>query len=104
MAGGTVWSRPPAVISSGPRVLLLVLTLAGERGARFAIAASNSGRPVREWPALVELGGLLLGQGVAEAVAECSAGERDCLVPVRGPARRDRGDPQRRGRERRSRR
>src|SRR5215472_2693660 len=45
MAAGTVWSRPLAVISSGPRVLLPVLTLAGERGTKFAIAASNSGRP-----------------------------------------------------------
>jgi hypothetical protein len=35
MAAGTVWSRPPAVISSGPRVLLPVLTLAGERGTTF---------------------------------------------------------------------
>src|SRR5438552_714602 len=41
MACGTVWSLPPAVISSGPRVLFRVLTLAGEFGVKFAKAASN---------------------------------------------------------------
>src|SRR5262249_28676070 len=44
-AGGTVWSRPPAVTSSGPRVLLPVSTWAGERGVKVAVAASNSGLP-----------------------------------------------------------
>ena len=43
--GGTVWSLPPAISSSGPRVLLRVSTLAGERGVKFASASSNSGLP-----------------------------------------------------------
>ena len=40
-----MWSLPPAVISSGPRVALRVSTFAGECSDRFAAAASNSGRP-----------------------------------------------------------
>src|SRR5579863_4661110 len=45
MAAGTVWSWPPAVSSSGPRVLFPVFTFAGDRGVKFARAASNSGLP-----------------------------------------------------------
>src|SRR5580700_10605286 len=45
MAFGTVWSLPPAVTSRGPRVLLRVLTLVGDRGAKFATATSKSGLP-----------------------------------------------------------
>jgi hypothetical protein len=45
IAGGTVWSWPPAVRSSGPRVGLLVSTLAGEPGTTFASAASKRGLP-----------------------------------------------------------
>src|SRR6266540_3464751 len=45
IAGGTVWSLPPAVRRSGPRVAFLVLTFAGELGTKFANAAWNSGRP-----------------------------------------------------------
>ena len=41
MTCGTVWSLPPAVISSGPRVLFRVSTLAGEFGVTAAKAASN---------------------------------------------------------------
>ena len=44
-AAGTVWSLPPAVISSGPRVELPVSTFAGGVGEKFAAAASNSGLP-----------------------------------------------------------
>jgi len=70
IAAGTVWSCPPAISSRGPRVLLRVLTLAGDRRDRFAEAASNSGLP--------------------------GEGQRYRLVPVRRVAQRDRGDPQRR--------
>src|SRR6202035_2500614 len=45
MAGGTVGRRRPAVSSSGPRVLFPVLTFAGDRGVKFARAASNRGLP-----------------------------------------------------------
>jgi len=45
IAAGTVWSFPPAVIRSGPRVAFAVLTFAGEFGLKFAKAASNSGLP-----------------------------------------------------------
>ena len=41
---GTVWSCVPEIISSGPRVLLCVSTLAGVCGLKLASAASNNGR------------------------------------------------------------
>ena len=45
IAAGTVWSFPPAVSSSGPRVEFPVFTFAGECDEKFADAASNSGWP-----------------------------------------------------------
>ena len=42
---GTVWSLPPETSSSGPRRALRVSTAAGECDTKFAVAASNSGRP-----------------------------------------------------------
>ena len=44
-ASGTVWSCPPVMSSSGPRLLLFTSTAAGECGAKLAVAASNSGLP-----------------------------------------------------------
>ena len=40
-----MWSAVPAVISSGPRAVLPVSTLAGEFGVKFAVATSKSGLP-----------------------------------------------------------
>ena len=97
IAAGTVWSWPPAISSSGPRVLLAVLTLAGDRRAEVrgrGLEQRLAGRGDR--PPLVQLGGLLGGQRVPETVVELLRGQRDRLVPVRRVAQRDRGDPQRR--------
>jgi hypothetical protein len=45
MAQGTVWSRSPSMMRSGPRSGFLVFTLALVQGLRLAVAAWNSGTP-----------------------------------------------------------
>src|ERR1039458_8233761 len=85
IAAGTVWSRPPAISSSGPR--------GGEVGQGVleqGLAGGGHG------PAVEEIGGLLLSQRVAEAVAELRLRQRHGLLPVGRSAQGDRGDPQRR--------
>ena len=45
MAQGTVLSFSPEMINSGPRLGLVLLTLASVQGLRLADAAWNSGAP-----------------------------------------------------------
>ena len=45
IAGGTVWSLSPEMISRGPRLGFLVSTFASVQGLRFSAAAWNSGAP-----------------------------------------------------------
>ena len=45
MAAGTVWSLPPAINSSGPRVWLSVSTSTSECGVTLAVAAWKIGSP-----------------------------------------------------------
>jgi hypothetical protein len=86
---------PPAVIRSGPRFALRVSTFAGELGEVGGRGLEQ--RLPRRWdrPALEEILRLLLGDSVAEAVAELLLGQRDRTRAVRRVAQRRRRDPER---------
>ena len=82
-ASGTVWSLPPVISSSGPRVVVVGVDL----GRRVRVEVGGGGLEQRlarrgDRPALVQLVGLLRRDGVAEGEAELLGGERDGPVLV----------------------
>jgi hypothetical protein len=97
MAGGTVWSRSPEMISSGPRSGFLLSTFASVQGLRFAAAAWKTGSPA---PGTANFSYSDFASSSSRALANLLVRERHGSMAVRGVLQHGRSRSQRGDRKR----